>query len=218
MNSPCDMARANTILQSDFPYNISGRCINRDWFEVPLEEVWTILCEELYMATILHNLQVHSFVMMANHYHLIVTTPHANISQAMKRFMEMTSKRIGEKSWRINRIWGTRYYKSILGRHSYFLNAYKYNYFNPVKAGIVERCEDYPFSTLRGLLGADKLAVPLRPDTILGGDIEDALSWLNRRPPADQLAAVQSALRRSQFQHVKCPKLRKPILGEDDVI
>lgn len=68
------MPRAPTILQSEFPYNISARCINREWFQIPMENVWNIFCEELADTIQKHNLQVHSFVLMSNHYHLINIT------------------------------------------------------------------------------------------------------------------------------------------------
>lgn len=98
------------------------------------------------------------------------------------------------------------------------MNAYKYNYFNPVKAGVVERCENYRFSTLRGLLGYEKLLVPVVEDTLLIPDVEGTLDWLNRHPPKNHLDAIKSALRKAEFKHVKCPITRKPILSEIDVI
>jgi putative transposase len=212
------MGRPHAILQSEFPYNISARCINRDWFTVSLDEVWEILCEELYMSTLLHEVRVHLLVLMANHFHIIASTPNANISEAMKRFMEMTSRRLGEKSKRINQIWGVRHHKTVLGSHSYYMNAYKYNYFNPVKAGVVQRCEDYRYSTLRGLLGGEKILFPISEDTLLFPDTDSTLDWLNRHPPKNHLEAVQTSLRKARFQHVKCPISRKPLLLEDETI
>lgn len=212
------MGRPRAILQSEFPYNVSARCINRDWFEVPLDHVWEILCSELHLTAIIYNLKIHCFVLMGNHFHLIVSTPDANISVAMKRFMEVTSKRIGKQSNRINRIWGARHYKTIIETYPYYMNAYKYIYFNPVRAGIVERCEDYKFSTLRGLLGQEKILVPLLEDNLLFNDPVSALDWLNRRPSDQRLRAIQAGLKKARFAHVKCPKSRKQIIGEDEVI
>lgn len=212
------MPRARAILQAEFPYHISARCINRDWFEIPLERVWNILGEELYMATVLHELRVHSLVLMGNHFHLIASTPQANISVAMKRFMELTSKRLGEESKRINRIWGARHYKTVLGCYSYYLNAYKYDYLNPVRARIVERCEDYRFSTLRALLGEERLLFPVVEDTLLFPDAGEALEWLNRIPAKSKLEAVRIALRKGEFKPGICPSSRKPLLGDLEVI
>lgn len=72
------MPRPLVVQQSEFPYNISARCINREWFNVPMPVVWEIFCEELTRKCGKHNLQVHAFVVMSNHFHLIASTPEAN--------------------------------------------------------------------------------------------------------------------------------------------
>ncbi len=212
------MPRTNTILQSEFPYNISARCTNREWFKIPIDDVWTIICEELYMITVLYGIRIHSLVLMGNHFHMIVSTPYANISTAMKQFMERTSKRLGEKSKRINQIWGARYHKTILTSQASFMNAYKYNYFNPVKAGIVHQCEDYPYSSLHGLLGKQRLVVPIVEDIHLFSNPDSILQWLNKTPLKDQLKAVRAALRKPSFKYPRCPNLRKPLFGDNDII
>lgn len=87
------MPRARAILQSEFPYHVTARCINREWFNVPMDKVWKIFCEELTRSHDVHNLQIHSFVLMSNHFHLIASTPEANISQAMHQFsIEVVSR------------------------------------------------------------------------------------------------------------------------------
>jgi putative transposase len=88
------MPRAKAILQSEFPYNISARCINQEWFNIPMNVVWEIFCEELTHTSNVHKLIVHSFVLMSNHYHLIASTPEANISQCMQQFNCRTSKKL----------------------------------------------------------------------------------------------------------------------------
>jgi len=40
------MPRAKTILQNEFPYNITARCINKEWFNLKMDTVWNIFCEE----------------------------------------------------------------------------------------------------------------------------------------------------------------------------
>ena len=44
------MPRAKTILQNEYPYSISARCINKEWFSLPIDFVWDVFSEELCMA------------------------------------------------------------------------------------------------------------------------------------------------------------------------
>src|SRR4051812_2952893 len=99
------MARARAVLQSEYPYNISGRCINKEWFSIAMSRVWEVFCEELSRTISDHMLQVHSFVLMSNHFHLIASTPKANISQCMHQFRQRTSRKLTKEGNRLNETW-----------------------------------------------------------------------------------------------------------------
>lgn len=212
------MPRAKLILQSEFPYNLSGRCINREWFQIPMEDVWKVFCEELADTIKKHNLQVHSFVLMSNHFHLIASTPNANISNCMHQFMGRSSRRLTKLGNRINETFAGRHYKTILQHPNYYLNAYKYNYRNPVKAGICEKVEDYPFSTIQFLLGTRERSFPLAEDTTYLSNSKGTLEWLNKTPDPEKLEAVRYALKRQFFESKKSRKTNKAIIGENDIL
>lgn len=212
------MARARTILQSQFPYNISARCINREWFSLPMPRVWKIFCEELTRTSEKHSLLIHSFVLMSNHFHLIASTPLANISQCMHQLMSRSSHRLTQEGNRINGTFAGRHYKCILHAHNYYLNAYKYNYRNPVTAGICESVEVYPFSTLRGLLKPSELLVPLCEDTTYVSDPTGTLKWLNQAPDLAKLEAIRYALKRQYFSVKKSRKDNRPLLNDNDIL
>lgn len=197
------MARAHAILQSQFPYHVTARCINREWFNLPLDLVWNIFSEELYLTSKFYNFQIHSFVLMSNHFHLIASTPDANISQCLHRLMGVVSKRLNECGNRINGTFAGRHFKTLLQHPNYYLNAYKYVYRNPVEAGLCRFPEKYPYSTLYGLLGQAHLMIPVVEDTTLFSDIEGTLSCLNTAPSPEKLESVRYALKRSHFQHRK---------------
>lgn len=212
------MARAKAILQSEFPYTISARCINKEWFNVPLEHVWQIFCDNLALVHESHGLQIHSFVMMSNHFHLLASTPNANISQCMLHFMTKSSKALTKAGNRINETFAGRHYKCILNEYNYFLNAYKYNYRNPVAAGICESVEDYSFSTLPMKLGFVEKKIPLTEDTLLKEDRDGILKWLNRAPEPEMLEAARTAFKRSYFKSKNKRNSAQPILGPKDLI
>jgi putative transposase len=211
------MPRAKVILQNDFPYNISARCINKEWFSIPMPEVWNIFSEELYMTNMLYDLLIHSFVLMNNHFHLIASTPNSNISQCMHYFMKQTSLRLTRAGNRINETYTGRHFKTILHSENYFLNAYKYNYQNPLVIPGINRVEDYPYSTLHALLGRSRLTIPVTEDFTLFNSVEITLEWLNKKMSNKNREAIRWALKRQYFKSKLCKNTRRPIITENDV-
>jgi putative transposase len=212
------MPRAKAILQSEFPYNISARCINREWFNIPMQDVWDIFCHELADTVKDKNLVVHSFVLMSNHYHLIASTPDANISQCMHQFMTRTSRKLTRTGNRLNETFAGRHYKCILQHPNYYLNAYKYNYRNPVAAGMCALVEEYPYSTLHGKLKLSRPTIPVCDDTTLISDLRGTLEWLNTAPSLQKLEGVRFGLKHQFFKSKKIRNDNKPMISENDVL
>lgn len=210
------MARHRAILQSEFPYNIGSRCINREWFSIPMDVVWEIYCEELTNTHNQHNLLIHSFVLMNNHYHLLGSTPDANVSECMQYFNFRTSRRLIREGNRINQTYAGRHYKCILPSMNAFRRAYKYNYRNPVTANICSLVEEYPYSTLQFALGLSTPKIPIA-DSIFSKDPE-FLKWLNTPSDAKKLAALQFGLKRQFFHSMKDPVTKKLIISDDDTM
>lgn len=66
---------------------------------------------------------------------------------------------------------------------------------------MVERVEEYPFSTLSGKMGLSPLLIPVAPDDILfDGNLESNIEWLNRLPSEENIVAMRAALRKSDFR------------------
>ena len=125
------------------PFHISARSNNKDWFSLPMNVVWEIMENQLYFMVNAFGVQIHSFVLMGNHFHLLASTPRANLSLAMQHFMRETSRHIGYRSGRINKIWGARFYRCELKTYHSYVNTYKYVYQNPLKAGLSKSVELY---------------------------------------------------------------------------
>lgn len=212
------MSRAKVILQSEFPYNITARSINKDWFNLPMPQVWRIFCEELKKVSEDKNLVIHSFLLMNNHFHLIASTPDANISQCMHQFMYRTSRRLTRAGNRINESFAGRHYKCILQHQTYFLNAYKYNYRNPVAAGLCNRVEDYPYSTLRGKINPPELLIPISNDFLITNDLIETLEWLNTTPSEQMLKAMKLGLKHQYFRSKRQKRTTKPLISENDFL
>lgn len=180
--------------------------------------VWRIFSEELTLTCQKHNLQVHAFVLMSNHFHLIASTPEANISQCMFQFVGQASRKLAREGNRINETFAGRHYKCILQQTNYFLNAYKYNYRNPVNAGVCDVVELYPYSTLPAVMKMAPQTIPLLDDITYNSDPIGTLKWLNESPDPKKLEAVRLGLRHQYFTSKKDRSLNKPILREHEVL
>jgi putative transposase len=203
-------------LRGEYPYNVGAKSINGDWFTLPMEEVWEIMSEQLHFIHHAFQVRIHAFVLMSNHFHLIVTTPKSNLSEAMCWFMRETSRTLTRAGNRINQTYGGRHFRSVMKSHNYYLNAYKYLYFNPVHAGMVRSVLDYPYSTLHNLLGRRRLLIPVVEDLTLFNDVTGTLNWLDRIPTQENWEAVDKAIHRKVFKFAKQNNRAHPL--ENDTL
>jgi REP element-mobilizing transposase RayT len=194
------MPRKQLIRSSEHPYHISARCINRDWFRVPLPEVWSIFEDYLFFVSRAYELRIHSFVLMSNHFHMLASTPQSNLDESMNYLLREVSRHITWQSDRMNQTFGGPYHWTLIETDHYYRHAYKYVYRNPVEAGICKDVLEYPYSTLAGRLGFQRLIFPVAEDPLLENDVESSLQWLNAAYKDDHKKVVWAALNKSRFQ------------------
>ncbi|UXR65366.1 transposase [Bdellovibrio bacteriovorus] len=212
------MARKKTYRTDEFPYHVTARCANQEWFALPLEDCWEIFSNYLWFITQAYSVRVHAFVLMNNHFHLLISTPLANIDEAMNYFLREVSKSIGARAKRKSQIFGGPYHWTVISNFTYYQHAYKYIYRNPVQAGICSRVEDYRYSTIRGLLGLDRALVPAIDNLCLIQNMYKQLSWLNSEFNCEDREAIAKALRRKEFKIPRDPHTGKRSHLEDGVV
>lgn len=210
------MPRRIVPISPNDPYHISARCINREWFSLPIEVVWSVMEDYLYLTAKEFDLRIHAFVLMSNHFHLIATAPLGNLSRALLYFMRESSRELTRLAGRINQTYGARNHKTHINSFHHFMNTYKYVYQNPLRAGLCRRVEDYPYSTLNGLCGLNQITIPLVEDTLLftPNFDESTLKWLNTRPDVEYEKEMRLALSRPQFELKASRKNKKQSLLE----
>jgi putative transposase len=110
---------------------------------------------EVFLGIVRHGtreegVDIHSYTMMRNHYHLQVTPKHAfALPRAMKRVHSDYSCYYNRKRRRTGTIWGNRYRPVLIEDDRQWLTCLRYIEQNPVRAGIVSRPEDYAWSSYR---------------------------------------------------------------------
>ncbi|MBT3585483.1 MAG: hypothetical protein HN509_11300 [Halobacteriovoraceae bacterium] len=142
------MPRKLLIRTSEYPYHITCRSNNKEWFYIPLTDVWWHSLTLLREGVELFRVDIRAFVLMSNHYHILIFTPECNLDKFMQFFNRELTRRINFQAGRINRVLGGRYKWSLIRSHQYYVTALRYIYQNPVRAGLVKHCSHWPFSDL----------------------------------------------------------------------
>ncbi|WP_374077301.1 transposase [Bdellovibrio bacteriovorus] len=194
-----NMPRKKFYPTTDYPYHVTARTTNKEWFGAPMEVVWGLFSDYLHFIWRAYDVRIHAFVLMNNHFHMLISTPEANLDLAMNYLLREVSKRIGEKTGRINQIFGGPYHWSVIKNSIHYQHAYKYVYRNPVHAGICKNVEDYKYSSLPGLLGLDYLYIPVYDNLNLIQNPVTQLRWLNDEYEDEDREAIFRALKRREF-------------------
>ncbi|MFT6067861.1 MAG: putative transposase [Bacteriovoracaceae bacterium] len=191
------MPRKNLVRTSEFPYHVTSRCHNQDWFQIPLDEVWELSLDSFKEAHKMIPINLVSYVLMGNHYHMIIKTPDSNLDLFMREFNRRLTLKIQKRGKIINQIFGGRYKWCLISVNNYFINCYRYVYQNPVRAGIVQKCEEYPYSTLKNITQCEEFSIPICDH--YGFKDEWGLKWLNETVPDIERKLLVNGLRRSEF-------------------
>jgi putative transposase len=219
------MPRKKLIRSDRFPYHVTARVNNREAFPIALKFVWEIACDELYLLSLLHEVEIHGFVIMPNHIHLLITVPEKDLGQMMSMFLARLTRRVNTLTGRSGRLLGGPYFWSLITSTRYFGHVLKYVYRNPVKAGLCQSVEEYEFSTASGSFGHAHLPFPIY-FTRLGLEInlpdpESAtawLEWLNRPFPSEAEKIIQKCLRKKEIKAFINRTDRKPYGGLENLV
>jgi putative transposase len=165
-----------------------------------MDFAWTTYSHALWFYSHACQVRILGFVMMKNHFHLLLQTPQGNLSTFMKLFMKKTSDEIREQTNMKNHLYGGRYYPSLVMHDFYYRAVVKYVYQNPLRAGICRSVEDYPYSTLQSLIGKTHSLIPIHDDLGLMSAMDLSLRWLNEQISTEQSAQISQGLRVQNFK------------------
>lgn len=90
---------------------------------------------------------LHSYVLMSNHYHLIIETPEKNLSKIMHHINSSYTTYINIKRKRSGHLLQGRFKSIVVDKDSYLLELSRYLHLNPVRAKMAQLPEDYRYSS-----------------------------------------------------------------------
>jgi len=88
------------------------------------------------------------FVIMPEHFHLMIVPQNkTKVSFIMQEIKKGSARLINQRSSKKGKIWMDEYYESAVRSEKDFWQRIDYMRNNPAKRGLVEKAEDYPFSS-----------------------------------------------------------------------
>ena len=153
-----------------------------DWIDVFTRQIYRDIVIESFRYSIENkNLCLFAFVIMSNHVHLIAQSNDGKLSDTIRDIKKFTSNKILEtidyipesrKEWMLNRfkynashtkhnktcqLWTHENHAVYLYSPDFIREKLEYLHNNPVRAGLVEKPEDFLYSSARFYAGLDCL-------------------------------------------------------------
>ena len=98
--------------------------------------------------------QVHAYVLMDNHLHLLLTPQQDGaLSRLMQSLGRIYVRRFNQRHGRTGTLWEGRYRSTVIDSERYLLACMVYLDLNPVRAGMVSAAEFYPWSSHAHYIG-----------------------------------------------------------------
>ncbi len=127
---------------------------------------------ELFLSVLAQVVQrfnwlVYAYCLMSNHYHLVIETPDGNLSQGMRQLNGVFTQKTNQRHQRVGHLFQGRYKAILVQKEAYLLEVARYVVLNPVRAGMVRRAGDWPWSSYRSTAGASTRPEWLTADWLL---------------------------------------------------
>jgi len=124
--------------------------------------------EYLETATERYGAIIHAYCLMDNHYHLLLETPAANLSQIIRHINSAYTTYFNVKRARSGHLFQGRFKAILVEKDEYAKELSRYIHLNPVRAKMVETPGDYPWSSYSFYIGKKASPQWLHRDFILG--------------------------------------------------
>jgi REP element-mobilizing transposase RayT len=163
------MPRKHRPLAPDVVYHVGSRRVDkRPCFDVaPRDRV--VFLGLLDHVVHRYRWRCHSYCLMGNHFHLVVDTPEANLSEGMRYLKGEYAQWFNAVSGREGALFERRFWSGTADTDDYLYEICRYVALNPVRAGLCRTPEQWPWSSYAATLGL----IPA-PSFLTVGDV---LAW-----------------------------------------
>lgn len=146
------MARQLRISFEGAWYHVMNRGINRNNIFYNDSHRYAFL-DLLGKTKDIYGIEIHSYCLMSNHYHLIIHTPRGNISQVMRYINGSYARIVNSSLNRDGPLFKGRFKAIIISADEYLIRLSRYIHLNPYKAEIVSCLSEYKWSSYCNYIG-----------------------------------------------------------------
>jgi len=156
------MARLPRLTLPGYPHHVIQRGNNRQSIFAKTADYQRLL-DLLDDNARQFEVAIHAYVLMSNHFHLLVTP---QSSDGLPQMMQAVGRRyvryFNDSQQRSGTLWEGRYRSTLIQTDRYLLACMAYIDLNPVRAGLVAQAADYPWTSHGHYIGRqmDKLVTP----------------------------------------------------------
>ena len=160
------MSRPIRIEFPDALYHVTARGDRReDIFEDDADR--QMFLSTLEQVVTQFNWLCHAWCLMDNHYHLMIQTPDGNLSKGMRQLNGVYTQASNRRHQRVGHLFQGRFKAILVDSDAYLLELTRYVVLNPVRAGMVKKPADWPWSSYRASVGLEPATSWLAVDGVL---------------------------------------------------
>lgn len=100
-----------------------------------------------------HAWRCHAYCLMTTHYHLLIETPDADVSQGMQYLNGCYAQWFNRRHGRGGHLFGERFGARVVTAEPHLVETCRYIVLNPVRAGLCTFAEEWPWSSHAAKLG-----------------------------------------------------------------
>jgi putative transposase len=119
--------------------------------------------------------RLHAYVLMGNHYHLLLETPEPTLSRGMRHLNGTYTQRFNRRYGRVGHLFQGRFHSVLVERSAHLDELARYVVLNPVRAGLSKTAAGWSWSSYRATAGLDR-----------------APSWLETRATLESFGASRT--------------------------
>ena len=119
---------------------------------------------------------IHAFCQMTNHYHLLVETMEGNPADGMRHLNGVYSQYVNKRHQLVGHLFQGRYHAVLVQKDGHLLELARYLVANPVRAGVVDHPESWPWSSYQWMIGDARCPVWFNANWLLGNFSENRVA------------------------------------------